>query len=689
MSLRPTFMGFETMKSALFASQKALDITGNNISNSATVGYSRQRVDVYSISTGMGGLRYQTSVSLAGQGIGTSGVTQLRDQFLDKRYRELNSDSAMAGTVKNIQSDIENVYNSLNKGSINETFANFKDALSQFSTDSADRVEMANVTLNYAEQLVQSVRSNNVKLQEIKDQTAFEMQTGVDRVSEIFRQLSTLNGQIKNGYIDNGDIFVEGNGYKVNSVYGPLELKDQRNNLLDELSNYGNFTVHEYEDGQIRVDFANTASSRDVNGKEQYFFTAVDGESHSTLNLEYDTTGAARLRMTTQGGSERYINVDSSGLSSGSLRGYLDMYNGAGVYADDILVRKVGMEENAQKLNDLLEKISSEIENTTPSINRGTIESFGEQLKKISEGIRIDFTDDGAGNITGIDVKLTDETGTDLSLLEYDGTTVSAYPMSVTVNDDGRGVTLTLANGSTVTFPGDDDGSFKKAQSELLSMTHYDSKSNGIVYYQKVLDAFANTLAQSFNTMTADNRLDPADQRVMFETEDGAREITAGNLKVSEQWRDDPMLIAYKVYYNDTTSKYEMKKGDYEELDPVCINKLQSVFKQKLDYTIDGSYINEADKVYDRREETLDDYIGYWENQLSLEISYTTSVYKSADSMAGEMSDSRDAVMGVSIDEEGTQMMTFQKWYNAAARMMTTLDEALDTIINNMGLVGR
>ena len=682
-------MGFETMKSALFASQKALDITGNNISHSATVGYSRQRVDVYSISTGMGGLRYQTSVSLAGQGIGTSGVTQLRDQFLDKRYRELNSDSAMAGTVKNIQSDIENVYNSLNKGSINETFANFKDALSQFSTDSADRVEMANVTLNYAEQLVQSVRSNNVKLQEIKDQTAFEMQTGVDRVSEIFRQLSTLNGQIKNGYIDNGDIFVEGNGYKVNSVYGPLELKDQRNNLLDELSNYGNFTVHEYEDGQIRVDFANTASSRDVNGKEQYFFTAVDGESHSTLNLEYDTTGAARLRMTTQGGSERYINVDSSGLSSGSLRGYLDMYNGAGVYADDILVRKVGMEENAQKLNDLLEKISSEIENTTPSINRGTIESFGEQLKKISEGIRIDFTDDGAGNITGIDVKLTDETGTDLSLLEYDGTTVSAYPMSVTVNDDGRGVTLTLANGSTVTFPGDDDGSFKKAQSELLSMTHYDSKSNGIVYYQKVLDAFANTLAQSFNTMTADNRLDPADQRVMFETEDGAREITAGNLKVSEQWRDDPMLIAYKVYYNDTTSKYEMKKGDYEELDPVCINKLQSVFKQKLDYTIDGSYINEADKVYDRREETLDDYIGYWENQLSLEISYTTSVYKSADSMAGEMSDSRDAVMGVSIDEEGTQMMTFQKWYNAAARMMTTLDEALDTIINNMGLVGR
>jgi flagellar hook-associated protein 1 len=49
----------------------------------------------------------------------------------------------------------------------------------------------------------------------------------------------------------------------------------------------------------------------------------------------------------------------------------------------------------------------------------------------------------------------------------------------------------------------------------------------------------------------------------------------------------------------------------------------------------------------------------------------------------------RDAVSGVNIDEEVTDMLRFQKSYSAAARMMTTLDGMLETIVNRMGIVGR
>ena len=41
--MRPTFLGFEASKSALFASQKALDITGHNLSNISSEGYTGQR----------------------------------------------------------------------------------------------------------------------------------------------------------------------------------------------------------------------------------------------------------------------------------------------------------------------------------------------------------------------------------------------------------------------------------------------------------------------------------------------------------------------------------------------------------------------------------------------------------------------------------------------------------------------
>jgi flagellar hook-associated protein 1 FlgK len=49
----------------------------------------------------------------------------------------------------------------------------------------------------------------------------------------------------------------------------------------------------------------------------------------------------------------------------------------------------------------------------------------------------------------------------------------------------------------------------------------------------------------------------------------------------------------------------------------------------------------------------------------------------------------REAVSGVDIDEELTNMVMFQRAYEGAARMLTAVDEALDTLINRTGLVGR
>jgi flagellar hook-associated protein 1 FlgK len=53
------------------------------------------------------------------------------------------------------------------------------------------------------------------------------------------------------------------------------------------------------------------------------------------------------------------------------------------------------------------------------------------------------------------------------------------------------------------------------------------------------------------------------------------------------------------------------------------------------------------------------------------------------------LSDQRESVAGVSLDEEAANMAKAQKAYQAAARVLTAYDELLDLIINNMGLVGR
>lgn len=49
----------------------------------------------------------------------------------------------------------------------------------------------------------------------------------------------------------------------------------------------------------------------------------------------------------------------------------------------------------------------------------------------------------------------------------------------------------------------------------------------------------------------------------------------------------------------------------------------------------------------------------------------------------------KTAVSGVSLDDEMINMVKFQQGYNAAARVITAMDELMDTIINRLGVVGR
>lgn len=528
MSLRPTFLGFESMRRAIASAQKSLDITGNNIANINTEGYSKQRLDLVSINTSGGNLRYKTAVALSGQGVNGQGVTQIRDPFLDRRYRELNADSGESDVEYKILLDMEDSLDVIDADGIKVAMERFKAALQDLSVDSPDRRNFANIVMQSAKQVAQSLRTYSVELGKVEKQAEFELEAAKNRVSEIFREISVLNQQIVDGYVGAGDIKLDlpSNSYKANATYGPNEMKDKRNLLLDELSYYGNIEVTEKDDGSVDVKFGNCDK------------LAVQGKEYRQLGLERDANGCYQLFMQLPGAEYggREIVPDESGLSSGALKGYLDMYNGAGCYKD-----------------------YPELRTGDPSVN-----NFSEEC--------------------------------------------------------------------------------------------------GIKYYQKVIDAFAVTLADAFNA-AAD---DPAEPLFTF---GGDGTPNAANFRVSDIWEGNPEII--------------VKPNDGEELDNTKVQKLLSVFSQEL-----GFSIRSGDPTPDRTCR-IEDYIEYYNVKLGQQAEYQASIYDANGIMIKSISDSRDSVMSVSMDEEGINMMNFQKWFNASSRMMTTLDEALDTIINNMGLVGR
>lgn len=57
--------------------------------------------------------------------------------------------------------------------------------------------------------------------------------------------------------------------------------------------------------------------------------------------------------------------------------------------------------------------------------------------------------------------------------------------------------------------------------------------------------------------------------------------------------------------------------------------------------------------------------------------------------MVTQLDNRRQAVSGVSIDEEMTNLIKYQHGFQASARMINAFDEMLDVIVNRLGIVGR
>ena len=75
--------------------------------------------------------------------------------------------------------------------------------------------------------------------------------------------------------------------------------------------------------------------------------------------------------------------------------------------------------------------------------------------------------------------------------------------------------------------------------------------------------------------------------------------------------------------------------------------------------------------------------------KLGVEGQQATKLTFNTATLLGAVSNRRDSISSVSLDEEMTDMIRFQQAYNASARMITVVDETLDKIINGMGLAGR
>ena len=234
MAIIGTFSSFTTARLAIYASQASLNVTGNNIANINTPGYPRQRMDLVSLySTGAPKFAnlYNTNI---GYGVLTNGATQLRDPYLDIRYRDENCKLEQSSEWLDGLTQLSRILDEVGEtktndgfGVINAQLGNLFTALQKLSTqvssenaDSLVRAEAETLTkfLNQAAEELQTIWNGKEK----------ELTDSVDEVNKLLTDIRDLNDQIR-----------------TQSIYGDkaLELRDARNLALDELSKYMNINV--------------------------------------------------------------------------------------------------------------------------------------------------------------------------------------------------------------------------------------------------------------------------------------------------------------------------------------------------------------------------------------------------------------------------------------------------------------
>ncbi len=144
--MRSHFYGLEIAKSALQAHQAAINVTGHNISNSSTVGYSRQVPHFTQKINTPAGIFVPSQLKSLGAGVGIDDILRVRDTFIDIQIRQESRTMAYWKIIDDGLEQIEVIFSEPREGGLTQVLDRFWNAwqdLSKFPESDATRALVA------------------------------------------------------------------------------------------------------------------------------------------------------------------------------------------------------------------------------------------------------------------------------------------------------------------------------------------------------------------------------------------------------------------------------------------------------------------------------------------------------------------------------------------------------------------
>ena len=608
--------------SGLKISQRGLNVVAHNLANVDTDGFVRQQT-VLDTSTFVKVGQNAISPMMVGLGVDTETVRQVRDIFLDKTYRQEVGRQGYYEAQRDAVDEIENLFGELQGVAFQDDLNDFWVALQELSKEPDSRVAQATMVetsisfIERAEKIYEQLKKYQLDLNT-------QIKQKVDRINEIGEEINELNHKISY--------------YEANKVENANDLRDRRNDLLDELGGMVKVTYNEIPSGKILVSVEDQQFvSEDMCFHMGTMTMSAYKEAH---NIDEPLDEASDILLVTWphlGDAEVFdwsiVPSTPANTDIGSLKGAIQARGTAiGRYTNIPLEPKMEdfYEEdgtfNEEEYKLALDQFEIDTEEYNLHIDSSIMMRTESQFDQLIHGIITTIND---------------------ALCPNKEVMIAA------------GTTITREDGTTYTF--DED--------TLIKVFDEENAPVGV-------DADATPGVELFSRKTVARYTDPQDITLADGTVlEGARiynwEDTSDNytLYTLGQVEINPEII------NNKSKLPIISNNGSKDYDMVMIEKLLTKWQEPF------ATLSPNDLTYNN----FNSYYTAFTGAIANRGDEFDTLSKTQEEMVGAVQDKRLGITGVSSDEELTTLIKFQHAYNASARYITVIDQMLEHVIERLG----
>ncbi len=666
---------------ALLANQVALTVTGNNIANVNTDGYSRQLISFETYSPN------NTYAGTIGTGVKVTEITRSFDQLLENTFLERFTQQGRYEVQSGILSSVENVFNESNRDGIASELSEFFAAWQSLSTlpdDSATKTAL----LAQAESLTGLIYDTKTTLEAYQAEINAYIQSDVATVNSLIESIAQLNKDIVAHTLPNDE---------------PLALLDQRDELVRQLAELVDVEVDVTGDeftvrlatGQPLVQGAATYGLVLQSNQIEYNTQGFTGEAvvSGSDSFEYtlELVSGEQFRLSLDGGKTWIKNADGTDLlydvpaegETVTVKNLDISFTTDDFKAGDTItiVPKQGLywDSNTNGLENITPMLYSDGSDNTSRLTGGSLTAYF-NTRDDNIGSYIDKLDAFAEALIWEVNSAHSQGASTYPQSAFSGTMGVEFPY-IALGNSAAGLDFynKLEEGNfSIYFYDSDTGDLVKS-----GAVDFDPDTPGIQNFDPDVHSLQDVAAALNSTYVDAN----GNQMLQARIVDGQLSITAASgydIAVGDDTSGLLAALGINTFFtgSDATSIgiNSALSNNVDLINTGQVNQAGVITEGDNSIAlIIASLANQAVEIsttWETTEQTLSSYyaglvslVGAETANANFNCSYYTALTSDASARV-------ESIRGVSLDEEMTNIIKFQHSYTAAAKLITTADES-------------